>query len=110
MKHDSYAGMLRHIVDTVVVGRDTVRPADDPVTRPSVGFQVFAIGFKEDAHFVTLTASQEGLDEDQKRLLASQDGRRTMASLMESGVPRHGHGFRRSRDCPLCLASDVMES
>lgn len=109
MRHDSYAGMLSHIVDTVVVGRDTILASDDPMAR-TVGFTVSSpIGAEE--HFVTLTASQEGLRDDQRSLLASgQKGRKRMAALMTAGVPKHGHGFRRSRDCPLCLASDVMES
>jgi hypothetical protein len=109
MRHDSYAGMLKHIVDTVVVGRDTVLASDDPVAR-TIGFTVSSPRGAEE-HFVTLTASQEDMEDYQRSLLASgQKGRKKMAALMAAGVPKHGHGFRRSRDCPLCLASDVMES
>lgn len=110
MRHDSYAAMLEHIVDVVVVGTDVVLSADNPQTR-TIGFSVFRPGMPGMEHFVPLTASQDGLEEYQRRLLASgQKGRMKMAALMMAGVPKHGHGFERSRACELCLASEIMES
>ncbi len=109
MMFKSGSEMLEKIASDVVLGRDEVLFSDDPMTR-SIGFVIRRNGSTVVEYLAPLTRVKIGLDDDQCRLLSSQAGRAKMAQIMQAGIPKHGHGFKHSSECQLCLATDVMES